>query len=173
MPENTVSRRTIAKGALWSVPVIAVATAAPAFAASPLITLIPGLPCKYPESFGGIPAGSFVIPLQLNAVGHSQGCVILNDAYAADDVTGLEFLANGSFYTDSPRLGGQVIPGGDVCLYPGEYRTVLLVVEVYGPPLDFGSIRLDLAIFNEDTGERSSEQVEVRFNGVPLCPPNL
>jgi hypothetical protein len=39
--EKTVSRRTVAKAAAWSLPVIAVATAAPAHAASALYDLTP------------------------------------------------------------------------------------------------------------------------------------
>jgi len=43
------SRRTIVAAAAWSVPVIAVASAAPAMAASPgVITFDPGQACKHP-----------------------------------------------------------------------------------------------------------------------------
>lgn len=42
------SRRTIVKGAAWSVPIIAVAAQAPAFAASQPITCGPTAECKLP-----------------------------------------------------------------------------------------------------------------------------
>ena len=48
-----VSRRTVARGAVWSVPAVAVAVAAPAFAASttnPVVTA--GASCKCPGSGG-------------------------------------------------------------------------------------------------------------------------
>ena len=52
-----VSRRTIAAGAAWAVPVIAVGAAAPAMASStdepPVFVLDPDASCKYPgQSFG-------------------------------------------------------------------------------------------------------------------------
>jgi hypothetical protein len=46
--KSSVSRRTIVKGAAWSVPAIVVATAAPAMAATPIVTIGVGLACKHP-----------------------------------------------------------------------------------------------------------------------------
>lgn len=45
---NYVSRRTVAKGAAWAVPAIAVAGAAPAMAASPGLIELSGAGCKLP-----------------------------------------------------------------------------------------------------------------------------
>jgi hypothetical protein len=56
-----MSRRTVLAGAAWSVPVIAVATAAPAMAASPpVIVDFDGLACKHPGASGtpGDPGGA-------------------------------------------------------------------------------------------------------------------
>jgi hypothetical protein len=46
--KSGVSRRAIVKGAAWTVPAIAVAAAAPAIAATPLVTFAIGLACKHP-----------------------------------------------------------------------------------------------------------------------------
>ncbi|GAA1058086.1 hypothetical protein GCM10017608_04890 [Agromyces luteolus] len=43
-----VSRRTVAKAAAWSVPVVALAVSTPAYAASPGIITLTGLGCKLP-----------------------------------------------------------------------------------------------------------------------------
>ena len=49
MPSSHVSRRTVARGAAWSVPIVAVAVAAPAFAVSPAslprVTSLTGCQC--------------------------------------------------------------------------------------------------------------------------------
>ncbi len=77
MPQ--IPRRTIAKGAAWSVPVVAVGAASPAYAASgPPPTVLVGVACKIPgesqsrcppEIAQGILAGdfskAFAIPLQV------------------------------------------------------------------------------------------------------------
>jgi hypothetical protein len=46
--KSGISRRTVVKGAAWSVPAIVVATAAPAMAATPIVTIGVGLACKHP-----------------------------------------------------------------------------------------------------------------------------
>jgi hypothetical protein len=44
-----IKRRTIAKGAAWTVPVVSLAAAAPAYAASEPVTVVPcGVACKHP-----------------------------------------------------------------------------------------------------------------------------
>ena len=55
-----LSRRTIATGAAWAVPVIAVGAAAPLSSASPppvIITPLPGNSCKYPGQSTGFSWG--------------------------------------------------------------------------------------------------------------------
>ncbi|GAB2517055.1 hypothetical protein [Corynebacterium atrinae] len=44
--DNQISRRTLVKGAAWSVPAVMVATAAPAVAASPTVPEIAGTACR-------------------------------------------------------------------------------------------------------------------------------
>jgi hypothetical protein len=53
MPAQQVSRRSVARGAAWSVPLVVVGVAAPAFAASAATpTAVPGASCKCPGSGG-------------------------------------------------------------------------------------------------------------------------
>ena len=47
-----VSRRTVARGAVWSVPIVAIGVAAPAFAASAIPSPAAGASCKCPGSGG-------------------------------------------------------------------------------------------------------------------------
>lgn len=46
--KSGISRRTVAKAMAWSVPAIAIAAPAPAFASSDLVTISPGVGCKAP-----------------------------------------------------------------------------------------------------------------------------
>ncbi len=52
MPSSQVSRRTLARGAAWTVPMVAIAVAAPAYAASQVLapTVDAGASCKCPGS---------------------------------------------------------------------------------------------------------------------------
>ena len=47
-PRRGVSRRTVVAGAAWSVPAVVVASAAPAMAATPIVTVGSGVACKHP-----------------------------------------------------------------------------------------------------------------------------
>jgi hypothetical protein len=46
--KSGVSRRTVVAGAAWTVPAIVVASAAPAMAATPIVTIGIGVGCKHP-----------------------------------------------------------------------------------------------------------------------------
>lgn len=52
-----VSRRTVAKAMAWSVPAVALAVPAPAFAASPGVVQLTGLGCKMPGNSGELYKG--------------------------------------------------------------------------------------------------------------------
>lgn len=67
---NTISRRTLAKGAAWSVPVVAVAAAAPAASASPADCITTGTISNSP---GGIPATTNFACVQTTADGTPTG----------------------------------------------------------------------------------------------------
>lgn len=77
-PESTLSRRTVVKGAAWSVPVIAVSAAAPAMAASVA-------PCPTIPDFGSfvwaIPASGQLNP----STGHT-GPATVNGVSAAESI---------------------------------------------------------------------------------------
>ncbi len=57
-PLGAVSRRTVARGAVWSVPVVAVSVAAPAYAASPSCTITAGPHVYYDTKYTCSPAGN-------------------------------------------------------------------------------------------------------------------
>ncbi|WP_353814434.1 hypothetical protein [Agromyces sp. SYSU T00266] len=60
-----VSRRTVAKAAAWSVPVVALAVATPAYAASPGIITLTGEGCKLPGNSASTYKGyAFVASIQ-------------------------------------------------------------------------------------------------------------
>jgi len=69
-----VSRRTVAKAAAWSVPVVALAVSTPAYAASPGIITLTGGGCKLPgnsndafkgNAFGASIENSFNVPITI------------------------------------------------------------------------------------------------------------
>jgi len=84
MQESTTTRRTIAKGAAWAVPVIAVAAAVPAYAASgepPPITQVTGLGCKEPgESFVVKGDSTFKFGYRFALVSTTAGVVSIQSA---------------------------------------------------------------------------------------------
>jgi hypothetical protein len=47
-PSSRPSRRNVVKGAVWAVPAVVVAGAAPAMAATPIVTIGSGTACKHP-----------------------------------------------------------------------------------------------------------------------------
>ena len=69
MSSHQVSRRTLARGAAWTVPVVAIAVAAPAFAASPTytptLTLMAGCRC----GVGGGPVKPYRIDVTFTNTG--------------------------------------------------------------------------------------------------------
>ena len=67
---NTISRRTLAKGAAWSVPVVAVAAAAPAASASPADCITSG---TLTNSASGIPANPNYKCVQTDIDGNPTG----------------------------------------------------------------------------------------------------
>jgi hypothetical protein len=76
-----VSRRTIAAGAAWAVPVIAVGAAAPAMASSvnepPVFELDPEASCKYPgQSFGQFNYGYNLV---FNVTAPTTGTLCITD----------------------------------------------------------------------------------------------
>jgi hypothetical protein len=73
-----ISRRTVAKAAAWSVPVVALAVSTPAYAASPGIVTLTGGGCKLPGNSQGIYKGyaftasisnTFNVPITITITG--------------------------------------------------------------------------------------------------------
>jgi hypothetical protein len=73
-----ISRRTVAKAAAWSVPVVALAVSTPAYAASPGIITLTGGGCKLPgnsndaykgNAFGASIENSFNVPITITITG--------------------------------------------------------------------------------------------------------
>ena len=64
-----INRRTVTKGIAWSVPAVALASAAPAFAASPIVTVDPAYnACKLPGGSCSIKKGyAMVLPICVTA----------------------------------------------------------------------------------------------------------
>ena len=67
---NTISRRTLAKGAAWSVPVVAVAAAAPTASASPADCISSG---TLTNSTSGVPATANYACVQTDEAGNPTG----------------------------------------------------------------------------------------------------
>jgi len=108
MTEQTagISRRTIAKGAAWAVPVVAVAAAAPAMAASggpPTFT--PGTACKNPGNSCAVHPKGYTLPF---TVTNSSPRTIYITAVTYENVVGtsLTFV-----YAPPPTLPITLLPG--------------------------------------------------------------
>lgn len=73
-----ISRRTVAKGAAWSVPVLMMASATPAFAGSGGIVRLTGGGCKLPGNGTGVYKG-YVFALTLdNTAGSAAASIFIN-----------------------------------------------------------------------------------------------
>ncbi|EWT03686.1 hypothetical protein N865_08985 [Intrasporangium oryzae NRRL B-24470] len=126
--KNGVSRRTVVAGAAWTVPAIVVASAAPAMAATPIVTIGVGLACKHPgnpkhyhfnltvKNNGGttttvtitsivlIPTSGqnvtfSTLPAPFDVAAHSSVCVVVDSDLTANSANGT--LKVGYDYTDS------------------------------------------------------------------------
>jgi hypothetical protein len=116
--KNGVSRRTVVAGTAWAVPVIVVAGAAPAMAATPIVTIGVGLACKHPgngdtkhyhfeltvTNNGGatttvtisditlVPTSgqtvTFVEPVPFDVPAHSSECVVVDSDITANSSNG-------------------------------------------------------------------------------------
>lgn len=79
--KSPIGRRAVAKGIAWSVPAFALATAAPALAASPAIIITEGDVCKYAGNSG--PTGTFqsyLFPVTIQNVSNEEVCITATGA---------------------------------------------------------------------------------------------
>jgi hypothetical protein len=96
--EPTVSRRTVVAGIAWSVPVIAIATATPAFAASPGIGPITVLPTTVTHTGGTLTQSAYTGFLPTgSAAGHATGSYLTGSPVANSFTSGSD--TNGSAAT--------------------------------------------------------------------------
>ncbi|MCT1458287.1 hypothetical protein M3G03_01795 [Aestuariimicrobium sp. p3-SID1156] len=115
-----LSRRTLAKGAAWSVPVVAVAGAAPAYASSPTkpvieVSVVPGSGYKQPGNKCKPIFKGYRVSFNLKNTGNTQATLTLTgvDATAdGQDITGESTFAYGFV------VGGKLVKS--VTLEPGE-----------------------------------------------------
>ena len=109
------SRRTVAKGAAWAVPVIAVSAAAPALASSGgiIVDFRPDLSCKYPGQSTNFTWG---YKLVFNVTVSEASTFCFTDATAPNtdignvDYVSLEALESGDVATAAPFCV-QLLPG--------------------------------------------------------------
>lgn len=122
------SRRTIARGAAWAAPVVALGAAAPAYAATPMPPSCPT--CLKPKQsyfiMGGIAANwivpdlAFAAPLSID----TSACQsLIGDGFLAAfafTVTDVKLrMSNGATYTSTTGLGGGAGILGQPTVMPG------------------------------------------------------
>lgn len=96
------SRRTVVKGAAWAVPAIVVASATPAFASSPIVTVTSGgLACKLSgNSCGPKYSKGYLQPLTIcNSSLVSITVTITTPAFLDFNDTSMEFTPNPASFT--------------------------------------------------------------------------
>lgn len=101
MSAQHVSRRSVARGAAWSVPIAALAVAAPAYAASPVNPVIsdPGKSCKCP---GGGSPWAFNLNMAITMPGADSYSIAIT-SFQVDGAAPAAFLGPSTF----------VLPGGE------------------------------------------------------------
>jgi len=112
-----LSRRTIATGAAWAVPVIAVGAAAPLAAASGgvIITPLPGASCKFPGQSTGYPFG-YKMFFNINTSVATNFCV-----------TAATVPGNTSSEVQIIEVNGDTSSPHCLALVPGDNTLVIIV----------------------------------------------
>lgn len=157
-----MSRRTVLAGAAWSVPVIAVATAAPAMAASPpVIITFEGEACKHPGASAtpGDPSGDEFKTYHFDLV-------VENTTTTDVTVEIVSFTVNGV-------LAGEIVTFPDPIVV-GDGETIGFYVHV-GPYPDSANAEAVICYTYTPAGGETSE-VFCASSGplnTPPCPGNL
>ena len=113
-----LSRRTIATGAAWAVPVIAVGAAAPLSSASPppiVITPLPGASCKFPGQSTGFSWG-YKMFFNINTSVAANFCV-----------TGATVPGNTASQVKIVEVNGDTTNPYCLALVPGDNAMVIIV----------------------------------------------
>ena len=109
--EMRPSRRTIARGVAWAVPVIAVSAAAPAMAASGGPIVFTGISCKGPGQSGGN-TWTYYMQITISVPGPGSAGVVIN---SITECSGSPTLTTPRVYDAAgTNLGAvfNVLPGG-------------------------------------------------------------
>ena len=165
--KKTISRRAVAGGMAWSVPAIAFASAAPAATVSPLFTVDPvGGACKYPGNSTNGVFQAYMIPVQITNIANERVCV----SYVSGSVTFERNVPSGSpgWWTDKPHLPGAAPLVGDVCLDPGDWRTLYYVIDNAGNSGNRAGVLTGTYLgTGQTTGRQSTAQISVSFTATP------
>src|SRR6188472_4760983 len=112
MSAPQVSRRSVARGAAWSVPLVAVGVAAPAFAASPglgpTVTAMSGCRC----GVGGGPVKPYRFDVTFNNATPSTFAITAPDIVLVGD-----FATGEQLQTTTPAQTNEIPPGSKTLHY--------------------------------------------------------
>ena len=112
MSAPQVSRRSVARGAAWSVPLVAVGVAAPAFAASqglgPTVTAMSGCRC----GVGGGPVKPYRFDVTFNNATTSTFAITAPDVVLVGD-----FATGEQLQTTTPAQTNEIPPGSKTLHY--------------------------------------------------------
>lgn len=133
MTQSPLSRRTLAKGAAWAVPAVLLAGAAPAYAASPVITSV-----RQIYTYRGNPSGC--VPMTLSTQQNSSGTGDANYFIGWQNTTTSTKLTNISimFWYAEPNItwiSGTQAPSPACWTVPTRVSTATIVdagVTLYG-----------------------------------------
>jgi len=129
-----ISRRTLAKGAAWSIPVVAIASAAPAYAHSgnpPTITVLGG--CKQPgescSSFGFSKGYTFTVKLYNSTDQtiylYSPTSGTFQPYFEVDSTKNFTYAGAGYYLPGPPATTGDLV-GTVIELAPGQTKYIAI-----------------------------------------------
>ena len=166
--KSPITRRAVAKGIAWSVPAFAIATAAPALAQSPLVTIVEGDVCKYAGNSG--PTGTFqsyLFPVTISNLSNEPVCIKATGAKVIL-VNGTQKPGAPNFWTAKPGTPGAVIGGNTICLGIGQSTTYWLVLTNTGNSAnEAGTAYVDVTVTGSTTGRAYTDQATVSFATTP------
>ena len=125
---KTISRRKVAAGMAWSVPAVAVASAAPAFAVSPKCpsTSVTGEAVKYPGNSSAGTKHGYGFPLIITNNTDQDVRVTPGTAYVQFDKKGRVDAGGVKFFDGDPCNGGKEISLEDERLVLGQGKSLEL-----------------------------------------------
>lgn len=163
---GAVSRRAVTAGMAWSVPAIAFASAAPAAAVSPLITVSTGNVCKYPG--GSVPGvkQAYMFPLTVTNIANERVCVTISGGRVVFD--GGESVGTPEWWTVPPHRDGATEAPNQICLDVAQSVTYYYVVDETGNSSNrSGTVTGRFRATGQSTGRQHDIDVSVRFASTP------